>query len=511
MEQEAKRAVRLAVLAGLIATIVMTGLMLWGRLSFGTPLIPELLAERLFVSVPMRLFLFFIQLLSGSTKYIAFGFMVLVHLAIGSGFAGLFIWVSRFMPGPNLWVKAATFGGVLWAISLFTLLPLGGAGLLGRRLPIGPGLASLSLFLYHMVYAAVLVAVYQGMGGKPTEGLPSGNPGRRRFLIRASAGLLALALPSLLELARKGQAFGQELFARIKGLSKEVTPNDVFYTVSKNVFNPEVNVKKWQLEITGLVNKPFTLNYDQLKALPSVTQHATLICISNEVGGDLIGNALWKGVPVADLLRTAGVKPEAKKIVLHAYDGYTDSVTVTKGMEKGTIVAYEMNGVPLNSSHGYPVRLIVPDIYGMKNVKWITKIELTAQDYKGFWQNQGWSDEAIIKTTSRIDVPDDRASIAPGKNYIAGIAFAGARGIRQIEISVDGGKSWHKALVKKALSPYSWILWAWEWDSLKAAKGQNYQIKVRATDGQGKVQDAQVSEVLPDGASGLHTITVTLK
>src|SRR3972149_10835253 len=144
MEQETKRAVRQGLLAGLVATIVMTGLMLWGRLTFGAPLIPELLAEKLFASVPMRLFLFFIQLLSGPTKYIAFGFMVLVHLAIGSGFAGLFIWVSRFMPGPNLWVKAATFGGILWAISLFTLLPLGGAGILGRRHPIGPVLASFS-------------------------------------------------------------------------------------------------------------------------------------------------------------------------------------------------------------------------------------------------------------------------------------------------------------------------------------------------------------------------------
>ena len=179
------------------------------------------------------------------------------------------------------------------------------------------------------------------------------------------------------------------------------------------------------------------------------------------MGGDLIGNALWRGVRLKDLLDQAGLKPEAVDIVLRASDGYSDSIPITRAQADGNILVYEMNGEPLSVSHGFPVRLIVPGIYGKKNVKWITEIEAVSYDYKGFWQTRGWDDRAVYKTLSRIDIPDDTVS---GTTTIAGIAFAGDRGISKVEVSLDGGNTWEQAEIKPALSEYSWVLWHKEWN-----------------------------------------------
>ena len=290
--------------------------------------------------------------------------------------------------------------------------------------------------------------------------------------------------------------------AEVPGMPDEVTSNEDFYTVSKNVIDPKVSVNRWSLKVEGLVERPFELNYDELRALPASSQFTTLTCISNPVGGPLISNAKWTGVRLIDLLEQGGLLPGVRDIALFAAEGYSDSITLEKALEPTTLVAYAMNDELLPSSHGAPVRLVVPGIFGMKNVKWLTEIEATNEDFKGFWERRGWSDIAIIKTMSRIDVPNSRV-ISPGMNAIGGVAYAGIRGVPKVEWSADGGETWKEAVVRPPVSPLSWVLWADEWTP--SASG-TIRLRVRATDATGEVQTARITEPFPDGSAGHHEV-----
>ena len=252
------------------------------------------------------------------------------------------------------------------------------------------------------------------------------------------------------------------------------------------------------------MDRPYKLTYEELKGFPPVAQPATLMCISNEVGGDLIGSTQWRGVRLKDLLAKAGIKPNAVEVILRAADGYSDSFPLKKGLEDGVLVVYEMDGQPLVKQHGAPARVIVPGIYGMKNVKWVTSVELADYDYKGYWEVRGWSDEAIYKTMSRIDVPAGPLK-AGERAWVGGVAFAGDRGIRDVEVSVDDGKTWQKALVKPPLGPFTWVLWALPWTPPTPGA---YTVKVRAVEKNGTVQTLEVRPPLPDGASGWHSVTI---
>jgi hypothetical protein len=295
-------------------------------------------------------------------------------------------------------------------------------------------------------------------------------------------------------------------FEAIKGLSSEVTPNEQFYTVSINLFDPSINPKTWKLTLHGLVENPLQLSLDELKALPAHEAFVTFACISNEVGGKLIGNARWTGVPLRTLLHMAQLKPGARKVVLRSDDGYSTAVPLERCLRSQTFLAYEMNGRQLPDNHGFPLRAVIPGYYGMKQPKWLTEIEVVADDYLGYWEERGWADEAVVKTLSRIDVPGHRSRVPLGGTPIGGIAFAADRGIRKVEFSLDGGKTWQAATLKPPLSPYAWALWAAE---LALPHSGGYVLAVRATDGQGTVQDERGSEPLPDGASGYHKLRIT--
>ncbi|MFY9572113.1 MAG: molybdopterin-dependent oxidoreductase, partial [Blastocatellia bacterium] len=195
--------------------------------------------------------------------------------------------------------------------------------------------------------------------------------------------------------------------------------------------------------------------------------------------------------------------PGVVDIVLHASDDYTDSIPLERAMADGTLLVYEMNGEPLTPDHGFPLRLLVPGIYGMKNVKGITRIEAVDYDLKGYWQRRGWDDRAEYKTMSRIDAPD---STVRGETTIAGIAFAGDRGIGKVEVSTDGGVSWEQAEIKPALSPISWVLWRKPWNPARAGK---HKLVVRATDGRGQTQTSQYATPAPSGSSGYHGTTAS--
>ncbi|MGN6631994.1 MAG: molybdopterin-dependent oxidoreductase [Nitrososphaeraceae archaeon] len=302
-------------------------------------------------------------------------------------------------------------------------------------------------------------------------------------------------------------------------LDSEVTPTDLFYRIDKNALVPQVNLETWNLKVTGLVNRPLTLDNPQIKSLVPVEQFATLECVSNKIGGELISTAAWKGVHLKDILGMAGVKSGVKYIVFRCADGYDVGIPIDRGLLDGSILAYEMNGASLTPEHGFPLRAIVPGLYGMMNPKWITEIELVDKIYEGYWQRKGWANNAKYNTHSFIVIPGNAAvrqrfrglqsseTVNQGSEGIpfGGMAFAGDRGILKVEVSTDGGTSWKPTILKDPLSQYSWVLWATRLD-LKENES-NHNVYVRATDKTGKVQTAQISDPFPNGATGYYILS----
>lgn len=342
---------------------------------------------------------------------------------------------------------------------------------------------------------------------------------RRRFLVRVAAGLGGFVIggATVLRLTRGGGRMNVEIaradrgfrpppedpnFGAITGLSREITPTASFYVVDINIVKPSVDHTDWALGIHGLVESPYKLTYRSLQNDFEVIEIAhTLTCISNEIGGNLVSTTVWRGVRLKDVLDRSGLKDGVVDVVLRAADGYSDSIPLEKAIEETTIVAFGMNGEALPREHGFPARLVVPGIYGMKNVKWLMEIEPFGEDYKGYWERRGWSDIARVKTQSRIDTPSPSAQVAlPAK--VAGAAWAGDRGIKQVQISDDGGATWKQALLKRELAPLAWRLWAAD---IAPGKGRR-RIVVRATDGADETQPDRRTRPHPDGASGRHQI-----
>lgn len=293
----------------------------------------------------------------------------------------------------------------------------------------------------------------------------------------------------------------------VAGLREWRTPNDRFFTVSKNLIDPSVELGDWSLTIGGMVERPATYSYLDLAALQAVREIVTLECISNEVGGDLIGNAEWEGVRLRDILAAAGVKAGARDVILRGMDEYSDSIPVERAMRGEVLLALRMNGELLPKGHGFPLRAIVPGIYGMKNVKWVRSIEVVGEDYLGYWQKRGWSDAAVVRTTSVIDTPPDGATVALGEVPVAGMAFAGDRGVARVEVSADGGVTWGEARLEKA-GKYTWALWSYRWNPL--AEG-DHTLWVRAWDSEGKVQTELPAPPLPAGAAGYHAVKINVR
>jgi len=304
-------------------------------------------------------------------------------------------------------------------------------------------------------------------------------------------------------------------------LGSEITPTYLFYRIDINPIVPEINVNSWNLQVKGKVDNPLKLSYEEIRSMNAIEEFVTLECISNKIGGDLTGTALWKGVPLKDILEKAKIAPGTKYIVFRCSDGYDVGIPLDKGLMDETILAYEMNLAPLTSKHGFPLRAIVPGLYGMMNPKWITEIELVDKVYEGYWQRNGWTNTADYNTGSSIVIPgqapiihrfrglDEISSSSYSSNSripIAGIAFGGDRGISKVEVSTDGGVTWKTAKIKEPLSQYTWVLWTTGFIP-KEGIG-NYKIVVRDTDKKGQVQTSELRKPFPDGATGYHTISI---
>jgi DMSO/TMAO reductase YedYZ molybdopterin-dependent catalytic subunit len=322
----------------------------------------------------------------------------------------------------------------------------------------------------------------------------------KRF--RVNPSVVRLAPPAV-----KPKPLPKDTTLNIPGLSPFYTPNAQFYRVDTSLIIPQVSPSSWQLRIHGMVDNPMTITFDELMQMPMLEHDITLTCVSESVGGGYIGNARWQGTLLADVLRKAGIQSGADQIVMRDVNGMTIGVATDPVMDgRASMLAVGMNGQPLPQSHGFPVRAVVPGLYGYVSAcKWVVDMELTTFGaFSAYWVPRGWSQQAPIKTESRIDVPKPGSSLTAGRVAIAGVAWAQHRGVEAVEVGIDG--TWYQAKLASQDTIDTWRQWYYAWD---ATPGQ-HTLKVRATDKTGHTQTAQVHGPEPNGATGYHTIGVTV-
>ncbi len=319
--------------------------------------------------------------------------------------------------------------------------------------------------------------------------------------VRSVAERASVVLPKAL---RPLPAPAADPATTIPGLTPRYVANSDFYRIDTAIVTPSVTSSKWHLTVKGMVDHPMTISYADLLARPMIEADVTLSCVSNEVGGDLVGNARWLGCRLDDLLHEAGIHPDADQIVGRSVDGFTAGFPVSTLDGRNALIAVGMNGEPLPVSHGYPARLVVPGLYGyVSATKWLSEIELTRFDQvEGYWIPRGWATLGPIKTESRIDVP--RRTTAAGPVTIAGVAWAPHRGISKVEVQIEGHDDWMEATLDTSAGSDSWCQWWVNWTATPGRHG----IRCRATDGTGVTQTEDEADPAPDGASGWHTISV---
>jgi len=550
-------------IAGLGAGIIATVFMLILNQALGGISLPEVFGSFLTALMPAAMFDYLHQMIGGDAKhYLFYGIVVgqCLVFALCGGFYNLYLARvvhnaanKEFYKSEKLQANAEESGladgklqlyqglllaSLLWLLVGLVLLPLTGAGIFGASLALGLNNTLVSLAAVGVVYGLLFVIVQNWLvtrDDKKTadsveeqEGGLTRRTVLQRGLIIAGVGLLGYgAWRFIVQGANTAIAPVSKLIQRYKSkivpppvpnygevhptrfLSPEITSNDQYYVVSKNLFaDPTVDAGSWRLTVDGYVDKPYTLNYQELLAMPMQQQYESMMCVSNEVGGPYMSNALWEGVRLKDLLERAGVKSGAVKVVFYATDDYSDSIHLDKALEPTTLLAMHMNGATLPQGHGFPARMLVPGIYGMKHCKWLTRIQVVTQDYQGYWQERGWSDPAPIRLTSRIDTPLIGSNVpAHQLTYIGGVAFSGNKGISEVDISLDGGNSWQLATLKRPLSDLTWVLWEYPWHTTSPG---SYTLIVRAVDMEGNVQDPNVAPPAPDGSSGYHSVAVSV-
>jgi DMSO/TMAO reductase YedYZ molybdopterin-dependent catalytic subunit len=329
---------------------------------------------------------------------------------------------------------------------------------------------------------------------------------RKRFPVRAAVASPPPVKLKPLQIAPMTPLPADETLT-IPGLSPFYTPDAQFYRVDTALTIPQVSAATWQLRIHGMVDHPMTITFDQLSQMPMTEHDVTLTCVSEAVGGGYIGNARWQGTLLAPLLRKAGIQAGADQIVMRDVNNMTIGVATDPVMDgRESLLAVGMNGQLLPPAHGYPVRVVVPGLYGyVSATKWVVDMELTTFGaFDAFWVRQGWSQQAPIKTESRIDVPKARSDLTAGQVTIAGVAWAQHKGIEAVEVSVDG--TWYTATMAAQDTIDTWRQWYYVWDAIP---GQHV-LQVRATDKTGHTQTAVVHQTEPNGATGYHTIQVNV-
>ena len=511
----------------------------------------ELFADQATIRIPLPVFEALLTTFGPTAKHL-FLLSALITEAVLTSFAGLAYVALRGIVTARLsknaggsalsWFDLPAIVVTLWILSAGVLAPIIGGGFFGADLLGGVSATFFSQLAPNCVFAVAFVWQLRGspaLRSEQSENPSAVNTLTRRTLIQQGVTAMALlgagiglweALTSGLGAvlgAGSGRGTQPSLslgpvpdriippptpvygpWTPIAGQTGELTSAADFYYVSKNLASdPSVSVASWKLTISGMVDHPYSLTYEKLRALPQVTQYHTLECISNEVGGTLMSNGVFVGVKLADVLNVAGIQSSASQMIFTAADGYSDSLHLGQALDDSSLIVYQLDGAPLPQAHGFPARLLIPGLYGMKNGKWLTQLTLGSGSYSGYWEQRGWTAEALVKLMSRIDTPHDGDLLVARPTSIAGVAYSGAQGISRVDISVDGGHSWSSANLRRPLGALSWTLWEYPW---QPSTGQ-YIIVVRAIDLAGNVQTPLIASPLPDGSSGYHAITVTVR
>jgi len=503
-------------LAGLVAAVAMTvTMLLLACVGIATPLV--IIGDRLSVFISPGPFLSLMGKVGGYNhlKQLGVGSTIAGQLFVGAIAGTIFGFFAR---------RNSRLRATVATISIFVLLPIISAAIalwpvLGtnyRGLPIDAArlVTLIGLVLCFFVFERTLVAGFHFLIRARSEGEDrefSPAIGRRALVLGGLGLLIAGGGGAVLRKLYRAATFSYDGTQYKGGIVQPITPNESFYCVTKNIVDPRVNVNLWHLEVTGLVQNSATYRFQDLQGFTAVEQETTLMCISNGLDAGLISNAVWKGVPLHDLLDPAVPVSNAARVRLWGVDNYSDTIPLEKAMDATTLVAYEMNGAPLPHRHGYPARVVVPGYFGEKHVKWLTRIEVAPAEAKGFYETQGWGPDFIVPTRSRIDGPDHESSFflskLAGPIEVKGIAFGGDRGISRVELSFDDGKTWDEASIYYAGSDLAWSLW-------KASNGWtpkqpgDYTLVVRATDGEGDVQEWESDRSPFSGATGFHKIVV---
>ncbi|MGI8828504.1 MAG: molybdopterin-dependent oxidoreductase [Candidatus Limnocylindria bacterium] len=521
--------------AGLVGGLALLTLMLLLRSVAGIPTTAELLGDRIAALIPYDIFLQLLGTFGGYNRFKQLGIggalLGQTGIAVLGGVA--LAMLARRSP------EDGGSGGQLWGVGMSTVRVAAGLAIgawLVLVLALYPnldtnyfGLTPMIATIVTMISLALLLAVYAGVTiftfgwlSTPRDAAEDPDPpaddapavhvvadlSRRRLLLGGAGVVMAASSGGMLTRLFSQATFSYDGTQYIGTNLEPITPNDKFYVVTKNVVDPRVNRALWGLEVNGHVDAPQRYDFSRIESMSSIDQETTLMCISNPIGWGLMSNAVWTGVPMRDLLEEAGVRSGAVEVVLHGADGFSDTFSIEKAMEPTTLVAYGMNGEPLPQRHGFPARIIVPGLYGEKNVKWVTRIEVVTEDVKGFYESQGWGPDFTVPNRSRIDGPGFGDPLALGSPItLNGIAFAGNRGVESVEVSTDGQRSWDSARITYAGTPLTWSFWEYGWQPDRAG---DYELAVRMTDGNGDLQTAERRGTAPQGATGYHIVNATV-
>ena len=512
---------RRAALGGLLAAACGLGVgeFVAGVIGAGAPI--RRVGDRVIDGAPRWLKTFAIEQFGTKDKAVLLG-SIIVILAIGALLVGRLA-ARRFL-------AAAIAVGVVSAIGIAFAL----SGRLPEKEDIWPIVtagASAIAALWLLVGRPMSAAQSPARG--PIDALPTGRAvsmvDRRQFatLGAATAGVAALstvvgrrlqgdpeavAVRATLTTPRARETLGPinpKTTADVAGMTPWQTPTSNFYRIDTALVVPRINAEKWKMTIKGRVKNPLTLTYNDLLSRPLVEHDCTLMCVSNEIGGELVGNARWTGVRLADVLREAEIDTIASdQLFVTSTDGFTAGFPTKVAMDgREALIAIAMNGEPLPFKHGFPARLVVPGIYGyVSAVKWLSSIEVTSfEEKQGYWIPRGWSALGPIKTGSRIDVIGLNNQPVEGKNAIAGVAWDQHTGIAKVEVQIDD-EPWHEATLAADGGIDTWRQWKLEWN---AARGSHI-IRARATNAKGQTQTEERADIAPDGATGWHTVNVNV-
>ena len=510
-----------AALGGLLAAACGLGVgeFVAGVTGAGAPI--RRVGDRVIDGAPRWLKTFAIERFGTNDKAVLLGSIIVV-LAIGALLVGRL--ASRRFVAAAVAVSAVSVIGIAFALS----------GRLPDNLDIWPIVAAGATTI-----AALWVLVGRSVSSTPSttsgpiDALPTGRAvtivDRRQFATMgaATAGVAvlataigrrlqgdpeAVAVRATLTTPKATETLGvvnPKATADVVGMTPWQTPTSNFYRIDTALVVPRINAEKWSMTIKGRVKNPLTLTYDDLLKRPLIEHDCTLMCVSNEIGGELIGNARWTGVRLADVLREAEIETIASdQLFVTSTDGFTAGFPTKIAMDgREALIAIAMNGAPLPFKHGFPARLVVPGIYGyVSAVKWLSSIEVTSfEEKQGYWIPRGWSALGPIKTGSRIDVIGLNNQPVEGKNAIAGVAWDQHTGIAKVEVQIDD-EPWREATLAADGGIDTWRQWKLEW----AAERGSHIIRVRATNAKGQTQTEDRAEVAPDGATGWHTVNINV-